>query len=310
MNVLRSILFDNLGLKLVALLLAVVVYLNVYTDRPATMIVSFPITVSDIADTLSLSGPAPASVQVELRGTGKQLIRLRVAEPPIKISLAGVGAGRYERAVSPSDLPLPEGDQIGVDRIVSPRTIELTVEPKRARLVAVAARLEGAPGTGAALSGQVELHPAHVRVTGPQSEVAKLDTVWLEPVGIGGHRDTVHVRASAADLPEWCTMDPDRVEVAVPIEPAITRRMPVPVEAPREMVGYAASPRDVTLVVTGPRTRVRAARLAGLKVRWVAPPAGGALGGRLVPVRLEGASPEGLRIRFEPDSVTLERVRS
>ena len=34
MNLIRGLLFDNLGLKLVALLLAVVVYLNVYTDRP------------------------------------------------------------------------------------------------------------------------------------------------------------------------------------------------------------------------------------------------------------------------------------
>ena len=38
MSLLRGLLFDNLGLKLVALLLAVMVYLNVYTDRPATMI--------------------------------------------------------------------------------------------------------------------------------------------------------------------------------------------------------------------------------------------------------------------------------
>ena len=39
MNVLRGWLFDNLGLKFTALLLAVVVYLNVYTDREQTMLV-------------------------------------------------------------------------------------------------------------------------------------------------------------------------------------------------------------------------------------------------------------------------------
>ncbi len=39
MSVLRGLLFDNLGLKLAALLLAVLVYLNVYLDRPASMIV-------------------------------------------------------------------------------------------------------------------------------------------------------------------------------------------------------------------------------------------------------------------------------
>ena len=81
MSLVRGLLFDNLGLKLVALLLAVLTYLNVYTDRPATMIVSFPIHVTDLPDSLSLSGPAPAVLQAELRGTAKQLIRLRVTEP-------------------------------------------------------------------------------------------------------------------------------------------------------------------------------------------------------------------------------------
>src|SRR5437867_5982274 len=109
MSTLWGWLFDNLGLKLVALLLALLVYLNVYTDRPATLIVSFPLQVVDLADSLSLSGPVPASVQAELRGGGKQLLRMRLTEPQVKLSLAGVGVGRFERALTPADLPLPTG---------------------------------------------------------------------------------------------------------------------------------------------------------------------------------------------------------
>ena len=63
MSLLRGLLLDNLGLKLVALLMAVLVYLNVYTDRPATMMVSFPLQLADLPDSLSLSGPVPAAVQ-------------------------------------------------------------------------------------------------------------------------------------------------------------------------------------------------------------------------------------------------------
>ena len=37
MSLLRGLLFDNLGLKLTALLLALLVYLHVYTERPAHM---------------------------------------------------------------------------------------------------------------------------------------------------------------------------------------------------------------------------------------------------------------------------------
>ena len=45
MSLLRALLIDNLWLKLVALLLALLVYLNVYTDRPNRMMISFPIEV-------------------------------------------------------------------------------------------------------------------------------------------------------------------------------------------------------------------------------------------------------------------------
>ena len=41
MNLLRGLLLENMGLKLVALLLAFVVYLHVYTERPAVMTVAF-----------------------------------------------------------------------------------------------------------------------------------------------------------------------------------------------------------------------------------------------------------------------------
>ena len=52
MNVLRGWLLDNLGIKLVALLMALLVYLNVYTDRPHKLIVSFPLQIGVLADSL------------------------------------------------------------------------------------------------------------------------------------------------------------------------------------------------------------------------------------------------------------------
>lgn len=218
MSVLRGLLFDNLGLKLAALLLAVLVYLNVYLDRPASMIVSFPLELHDLADSLSLSGPVPAAVQAELRGTGKQLLRLRVTEPPLKLSLAGVGAGRFERAMTSEDLPLSASDLLQADRLVGPRTLELQIERKMRREVPVALRVEGLPGSGAALSGPATAEPGSVVITGPARVVAKLDSVVLLPARIGGRRDSVRVQVAAEALPDWCVMEPPLVKVTVPLK--------------------------------------------------------------------------------------------
>ncbi|HEY2954116.1 MAG TPA: YbbR-like domain-containing protein [Candidatus Eisenbacteria bacterium] len=213
MSLLRGLLFDNLGLKLVALLLAVLVYLNVYTDRPATMTVSFPISLVDLADSLSLVGPVPAAVQAEIRGTGKQLIRLRLTEPQLVVSLAGVQPGRFERAIGAADLPLQEG--LEVERLVGPRMLSLDIDRRLTRRLPVAVRLEWAPALGSISALGIALEPESVTVSGPARVVARVDSVRLAAVHVDGRRDTVRAQVGPEALPERCTIEPPFVGVTV-----------------------------------------------------------------------------------------------
>jgi len=309
MSLLRGWLLDNLGIKLVALLLALLVYLNVYTDRPATLIVSFPLQIAELADSLSLSGPVPSAVQAELRGTGKQLIRMRLTEPPVRLSLAGVGTGRFERALTAADLPLPADVEIQVERLVSPRIVELQVDRKRSRRLPVAARVEGLPAGGVAWSGDLALDPPAVEVTGPEREIAGIDSVRLDVVRIGGKRDTVRVTAGAEGLPDWCVMEPEEVLVTVPLEPEATRRVTLDVEAPRGASGYAVVPDRVTLTISAPRRILTSDLLSAQRVHWTAPEPVSNWVGRRVGLHRVGDLPPGARAHLDPDSVTLERVR-
>lgn len=217
MNLLRGLLFDNIGLKLVALLMAVLVYLNVYTDRPATLLMSFPLQFTELSDSLSLSGPAPAVVQAELRGTGKQLIRLRVTEPRLRISLAGVGTGHFERSLSQEDLPIGNLERMTVERLVGPRVIDLTIDRKVQRRIPVRVVVEGAPAAGVLQSGGATASPESLLITGPLRAVTALDSVSLNAVRIDGRRDTLIAQVAPEGLPDWCVSDPPVVQVTVPL---------------------------------------------------------------------------------------------
>ena len=309
MSTLWGWLFDNLGLKLVALLLALLVYLNVYTDRPATLIVSFPLQIVDLSDSLSLSGPVPSAVQAELRGTGKQLIRMRLTEPPVKVSLAGIGTGRYERALTAADLPMPPDVEMQVERLVSPRTVELQVDRKRTRRLPVAVRVDGWPAGGVVWTGNLALEPSFVDVTGPAQAIAALDSVRLDAIAIGGRRDTLRVPVGADALPDWCVMEPERVTVTVPLEPEVTRRVTLRVDPPRGITGFAVVPDRVVLSVSAPRSLVAPRALAGVRVRRTAPAPLSALVGHRVGLERVGELPDGARVRLDPDSVTLQRAR-
>jgi YbbR domain-containing protein len=213
MGALRSWLFDNLGLKFTALLLALLVYLNVYTDRPTTMLVSFPIEYTELDDSLSLSGPAPSVVQAELRGTGKQLIFIRVKEPRMKLSLAGARRGRLDRALAPSDLPLPPEGGITVENLVGPRVVTLDIDRKVHRDIRVTPRVTGQPAPGYHWAGVALVDPPRVRVTGPEQVLLGLDSLVLAPVHVDGKRDTVSALVPPERLPDWCTGEPSQVTV-------------------------------------------------------------------------------------------------
>ena len=214
----RELLFENLGLKLAALLLALVVYLNVYTDRPADMIVSFPLQLEGLADSLAIAGPVPAAVQAELRGTGKQLLRLRLTEPPVKVSLIGVQPGRFNRSLKVEDLPLIPDEGIEVERLVGPSALQLQIDRRLVRALPVAPRVNGAPAPGYEWGGQVIARPRSLVVTGPAHALAGLDSVRLRPVSIAGKRDTVKSQETPDVLPEGCAVDSGVVRVLVPLE--------------------------------------------------------------------------------------------
>jgi YbbR domain-containing protein len=218
MSLLRGLLFDNLGLKLTALLLAVLVYLHVYTERPAQMMFSFPIQLADVDTTLSLSGPVPSAVVAEVRGTGKQLIRLRLAEPVLKVSLAGVSRGRFERLITEADLPVGAADGIQIDHMVGPRTLALQLDRKIRRRLPVAARVEGAVAWETPV-----VTPSFVTVTGPENAVAAMDSVVLGVVRVDARHDTTRAEVAPATLPDWTTANPPEVRVRVPIRRSATK---------------------------------------------------------------------------------------
>jgi hypothetical protein len=216
MNVLRGWLFDNLGLKFTALLLAVAVYLNVYTDRTTVMLLSFPVEFTDLPDSLALSGPAPAVVQAQMRGTWKQLIGMRVREPRLRVSLLGAVTGRFSRAVSAADLPMAE-QGVTLENLIGPRMIEIDIDDRITLELPVAARIDGVPAAGFTLRDEVRLDPAMVEVSGAARALAGMDSLVLTSLSVSGRRDTVRAELAPASLPDWCTSEPATVRVKVPL---------------------------------------------------------------------------------------------
>ena len=217
MNLIRNLFFENVGLKLVALVLALVVYLHVYTDRPASLTMSFPVEVAHLDDSLAVVSQTPNAVSAELKGTGKQLIRLRLAEPNLVVSLAGVGPGRFQRGLTVQDLPMVSQIGLEVSRFQGPQMLELQIDRIGEREVPVAARIDGALPAGLLWSGEWFATPGFIRVRGPRSVLAKLDSLRLVTIKLEAGHDTLKVVAAPVSPLPNCQIDPLLVTVRVPI---------------------------------------------------------------------------------------------
>ena len=250
---LRGFVFDNLGLKLVALLLALIVYLNVYTEREARLTLAFPLELTGLADSLAVSGDIPDAVHADLAGSGKHLLRLRFMGPKVQLSLKDAARGRVVRSLGPEDLPLPQQAGIRVERFGGPFQVEFEVEPRIERRLPVTVTVRGHPGRGLAWSGTYTSLPESVTVSGPRSGVMRMQSVDFGAVKVEGRRDTLAAEQEVAPLPRSYRVSPDHVRVRVPLEPAETRQLSALVRV-REGAAFRAEPDTVSIELSAPRS--------------------------------------------------------
>ena len=193
----REILLHNLGLKLASLVLALILYAHVVTEEQRESRVVMPVVLTGLPDTLAIVGHPPARVAVNVRGKWKDLIRLGLTGRQLTVDLAGATTGRYQRSISVEDvrklaIPAELTSLVEVTEVVDPRTIDVGIEPKRQKTVAVRARIVGQPPAGYATSGPAQVDPDTAWVSGPASVLSALDTLFTLPVDIAGERERIH----------------------------------------------------------------------------------------------------------------------
>jgi YbbR domain-containing protein len=218
----RDYLLRNLGLKIASLLLALLFYAHVVTDQQRESKVLVGVSLTGLADTLAIAGEPLAKVAVMVRGKWKDLIRLGLTNTSLSIDLAGASPGRFQRSISVDDvreraIPAELTRSLDVTEVLDPRTIDITIDPKRSRAVLIAPRVAGSPAPGYEISGEAEVEPDSARVEGAASAVAKRDTLYTLPVDITGEREKIQ-RQVPLDLGQTgLAVEPRRVLVTIRI---------------------------------------------------------------------------------------------
>lgn len=261
----------NWPYMLIAFALSVALWFSMIVEAPTQQAVPADLVVVNKDERYVLVSTPPERADITVRGRGRDLLRLWFNRPRLVYTVDVVRSRVDDVELRPEMVALAEGvDAQVVD--VKPARLELRFEPLRERSVAVGARVEAVPAEGYALAGPVKIAPARILVRGPESGVAKVDSLFTMPLRLEGIDATV-VRDVQVELPDdvggSLELAAATVRVEVPVEPAVTRVLR---NLPVRLVGPGAallrpSPSRVSVTLWGPESAVSRVTPGDLEAR-------------------------------------------
>jgi YbbR domain-containing protein len=244
--------FRNLGLKVLAVAIATVLWLTVAGEHVVERSVRVPLEFRNVPESLEIVGAAPQNVDVQLRGSSAVLSRLQSGDIVAVIDLARARPGSRLFHIRNDEVRAPFGVEV---EQVTPPTLPLDIEKSARRSVPVAPATEGDPAPGFVVGG-ISANPSKVEIAGPESRVQQIESATTEPVSIAGARGRVRdsVTIGVADS-SVRLVSPENADVIVDVVPAPAQRQfaDVPVRLRNVSAGLHAQvqPSSVALTVRG-----------------------------------------------------------
>ena len=172
-------------------LIAVVLWFTLSLGETYPDTLEIPTQVVNLPDDVALSERLPETIQVQVRGEGIELFRLRFDPPAIQID-----GQQDEVSLEDQVLELPKGVELDG---ISPRVLRLRKEPRQAKRIPIVFNGRIEPATTFDLLHPPRLDPDSILVSGARSIIARLDAWPTEYLRIDGLKDSLVTTLPLAD---------------------------------------------------------------------------------------------------------------
>lgn len=123
------------------------------------------------------------SVNVRVRGSSKQIRQLNPFQVDVQVELAQTEPGTVSANLGPENVLIPEGLEVVS---IEPNVIRVELERETSLHLSVVPHLIGEPAAGAIVE-EPEVFPNQVLVTGPESLLAKVQSLSTRAINLDGH---------------------------------------------------------------------------------------------------------------------------
>src|SRR5919199_1247367 len=186
---LREIFVEDLGLKILALVIAVALWYGVTGQRTPTTIrvPRVPLNFRLPSDT-EISNDPRLEVEITLTGNKRDLDALNVRDLMANVDVSDLKPGEHYVQLTPDrvTMGLPDGVRFGD---IQPNNVLLKLEPRVEREIPVEVSKSGTVPEGFDL-GPITVTPDRVKVRGPASHVNALQSVQTENIVLDGRKES------------------------------------------------------------------------------------------------------------------------
>jgi YbbR domain-containing protein len=247
---------QNSGFKIVAVVMAMLLWFHVATEKVYEYTKSFPVEISNIPEGLVLAREAPREIQARIQGKGKELLKLLLMEKRIlEIDIGDFRAGENNYDFKPEMIPMPEGLYLKVEEIESPKSVRISLDRLMEKTVPIRSRITIVPEEGYIASGEASLQPQEVTISGPRGFVRNITSIETEERVLDNVTEEVSDRIGLV-LPEGHNLElsPDEVNFFAGVQKAVGKEIArVPVEIVNLARGRKVEvrPESISVVVFG-----------------------------------------------------------
>ena len=215
-DLIRAALVENAGLKLVAILFSVVLFVVVRKETVRELEIDVHVAVSAYPKGQILLSQPPAVLRVRVRGNLQKITEVLARRSALELDLSAYeGTQTVYLQVDTIEKHLGEGVKV---LSISPSNFELSLDKMERARVPVVLDIVKEPGPFARVDrGRIELKPRFVNLTGPGTTLETIKQVRTEPVDLS--RMTADFNGKVALIAEWpgVKAEATSVQVTIPI---------------------------------------------------------------------------------------------
>jgi YbbR domain-containing protein len=239
--------FRHLGLKVLAIVLASVLWFTVAGEHVVERSLRVPLAVRNLPPDLEIVGELPEAVDIRVRGSAAQMSRLDSGDVVAMLDLATARTGPRLFSLRTDEVGVPYGIEVAQ---VMPPSISLSIEKSVRRTVPIVPATDGEPAPGFVV-GRMSAEPSTVPIMGPESHVRDVTSATTEPVEIDGRKERVRdvVTVGVTDSSVRLVQQGLKATVVIEILPAPIERQVTGVPVRSRNLGQGLVPRVVPEVV-------------------------------------------------------------